>query len=62
MLSIVALPLIFNTTREGLQAIPTRVREAAWAVGKTSARPIRRVLLPSSGRKSSPARRSAWAA
>ncbi|MEI6447041.1 MAG: ABC transporter permease subunit [Actinomycetes bacterium] len=46
MLSIVALPLIIGSTREGLQSIPAHVREAAWAVGKTKWATIRRVLLP----------------
>jgi phosphate transport system permease protein len=46
LLSIVALPLIIANTREGLQAIPAQVREAAWAVGKTKWATIRRVLLP----------------
>lgn len=46
MLSVVALPLIIASTREGLQSIPSHVREAAWAVGKTKWATIRRVLLP----------------
>jgi phosphate transport system permease protein len=47
MLSLVALPLIVGSTREGLQAIPTHIREASLAVGKTRFATIRRVLLPS---------------
>ncbi len=47
MLSFVALPLIVTATREGLQAIPSHVREASYAVGKTKAATIRRILLPS---------------
>jgi phosphate transport system permease protein len=46
MLSLIALPLVVATTREGLQAIPAHVREAAYAVGKTRTATIRRVLLP----------------
>jgi phosphate transport system permease protein len=47
MLSVVALPLIVASTREGLQAIPQHVREASFAVGKTKAATTRRILLPS---------------
>jgi phosphate transport system permease protein len=47
MLSFVALPLVVASTREGLQAIPSHVREASYAVGKTKAATIRRILLPS---------------
>jgi phosphate transport system permease protein len=47
MLSLVALPLIVGSTREGLQAIPAHLREASLAVGKTRFATIRRVLLPS---------------
>ena len=32
--------------REGLQAIPSHVREASYAVGKTNIATTRRVLLP----------------
>jgi phosphate transport system permease protein len=46
MLSLVSLPLIVGSTREGLQAIPTHIREASLAVGKTRFATIRRVLLP----------------
>jgi phosphate transport system permease protein len=46
MLSLVALPLIVGSTREGLQAIPGHIREASLAVGKTRFATIRRVLLP----------------
>ena len=34
------------STREGLQAIPSHVREASYAVGKTKIATTRRVLLP----------------
>ena len=46
MLSLVALPLVVSTVREGLQAIPMHVREASYAVGKTKIATTRRVLLP----------------
>jgi phosphate transport system permease protein len=46
MLSLVALPLVTASVREGLQAIPNHVREASYAVGKTRIATIRRVLLP----------------
>jgi phosphate transport system permease protein len=48
MLSLVALPLIVASTREGLNAIPRHVREASYAVGKTKAATTRRILLPAS--------------
>jgi len=47
MMSLIALPMVFAATREGLQAIPAHVREASYALGKTKAATIRRVLLPS---------------
>jgi phosphate transport system permease protein len=47
MLSLVALPLVVSSTREGLQSIPGHVREASYAVGKSKTATIRRVLLPS---------------
>jgi phosphate transport system permease protein len=46
MLSLVALPLVVSTVREGLQAIPGHVREASYGVGKTKIATTRRVLLP----------------
>jgi phosphate transport system permease protein len=46
MLSIVALPLVVASTREGLNAIPQHVREASYAVGKTKIATTRRILLP----------------
>jgi phosphate transport system permease protein len=46
MLSLVALPLVVATVREGLQSIPGHVREASYAVGKTKIATTRRVLLP----------------
>jgi phosphate transport system permease protein len=47
MMSLIALPPLFTATRDGLQAIPTHMREAAFALGKTRIATIRRVLLPS---------------
>lgn len=46
MMSLIALPMVFGATREGLQQIPGHVREASYALGKTRAATIRRVLLP----------------
>jgi phosphate transport system permease protein len=46
MMSLIALPLIVGATREALQAIPGHVREASYALGKSKAATIRRVLLP----------------
>jgi phosphate transport system permease protein len=46
MLSLVALPLVVSTVREGLQSIPGHVREASYGVGKTKIATTRRVLLP----------------
>ncbi len=47
MMSFIALPLVFSATREGLQQVPTHVREASYGLGKTKIATIRRVLLPS---------------
>lgn len=46
MMSLIALPLIVGSTREALNSIPGHVREASYALGKTKAATIRRVLLP----------------
>jgi phosphate transport system permease protein len=46
-MSLIALPPLFTATREGLQAVPAHMREAAFALGKTRIATIRRVLLPS---------------
>ena len=46
MLSLVALPLVVGSVREGLQAIPRHIREASYAVGKTKIATTRRILLP----------------
>jgi phosphate transport system permease protein len=47
LLSLLALPLVFGATRESLTQLPPRLREASFALGKTRATTIRRVLLPS---------------
>jgi phosphate transport system permease protein len=46
-MSLIALPPLFAATRDGLQAVPAHMREAAYALGKTRIATIRRVLLPS---------------
>jgi phosphate transport system permease protein len=50
MMSLIALPLVFGATREALNSIPAHLREASYALGKTRAATIRRVLLPMSRR------------
>ncbi len=46
MMSLIALPLVVGATREALQSIPSHIREASYALGKTKAATIRRILLP----------------
>ena len=46
MMSLIALPLVVGATREALQSIPGHIREASYALGKTKAATIRRVLIP----------------
>ena len=46
MMSLLALPLTYTATRNGLRAIPRQQREASYALGKTRIATIRRVLLP----------------
>ncbi len=46
MMSLIALPSVFGTTREGLMALPTHLREGSWALGKTKICTIRTILLP----------------
>lgn len=46
MMSLIALPLVVTATREALAQVPGHVREASYALGKTKATTIRRVLLP----------------
>lgn len=50
MMALLALPLVVGATREALAAIPSHVREASYALGKTKAATIRRVLLPGARR------------
>jgi phosphate transport system permease protein len=47
MMSLLALPPVYAASRDGLQAVPAHMREAAFALGKTRIATIRRVLLPS---------------
>ncbi|MGA9875648.1 MAG: ABC transporter permease subunit [Solirubrobacteraceae bacterium] len=47
MMSLIALPPLYAATRDGLQAVPAHIREAAFALGKTRIATIRRVLIPS---------------
>lgn len=47
IMSLLAIPLIVGSTREGLNQLPAQLREASYALGKTRATTIRRVLLPS---------------
>jgi phosphate transport system permease protein len=46
MMSLIALPLVFSATREGLMSVPSHLREGSWALGKTRICTIRTVLLP----------------
>ena len=46
MMSLLAVPPIYAASRDGLQAVPAHMREAAFALGKTRIATIRRVLLP----------------
>lgn len=46
MMSLLALPLVVGATREGLAQVPSRMREASLALGKTRERTIRHVLIP----------------
>ncbi len=61
MMSVLALPLVVVATREALLQLPARMREASYALGKTRATTIRRVLLPSAARGSPAARCWGWA-
>jgi phosphate transport system permease protein len=47
VMAVLALPLIVGSTRESLQALPARLREGSFALGKTRATTIHHVLLPS---------------
>jgi phosphate transport system permease protein len=46
IMSLIALPLVVGGTREAIMQIPAHVREASYALGKTKATTIRKVLLP----------------
>jgi len=46
IMSLIALPLVVGATREALYSVPSHVREASYALGKSRAATIRRVLLP----------------
>jgi phosphate transport system permease protein len=45
-MSVLALPLVVGSTREAFAQLPDRLREASYALGRTRATTIRRVLLP----------------
>jgi phosphate transport system permease protein len=47
VMAVLALPLIVGATREALLALPSRLREGSFALGKTRATTIRHVVLPS---------------
>jgi phosphate transport system permease protein len=46
VMAVLALPLIVGSTREALSQLPDRLREASYALGRTRATSIRRILLP----------------
>jgi phosphate transport system permease protein len=46
VMSLLALPLVLSSTREGLAQLPDRLREASYGLGKTRVTTIRSVLLP----------------
>jgi phosphate transport system permease protein len=46
VMAVLALPLVVSTTREALTRLPDRLREASYALGRTRATTIRRVLHP----------------
>jgi phosphate transport system permease protein len=47
IMAVLALPLVVGAASEALEQLPQRQREASFALGKTRATTIRRVLLPS---------------
>jgi phosphate transport system permease protein len=47
IMALLAIPLVVASPREGLTQLPAQLREASYALGKTKATTIRRVLLPS---------------
>jgi phosphate transport system permease protein len=46
IMALLALPSVIRSTQEALQQVPRSMREASWALGKTRATTIRRLLLP----------------
>jgi len=46
VMAVLALPLIVGSTREALAQLPDRLREASYALGRTRATGVRRILLP----------------
>lgn len=46
VMAVLALPLVVASTREALTRLPDRLREASFALGRTPATTVRRVLLP----------------
>jgi phosphate transport system permease protein len=48
VMAVLALPLVVASTREALNQLPDRLREASYALGRTRATSIRRILLPAS--------------
>jgi phosphate transport system permease protein len=46
VMAVLALPLIVASTREALTRLPDRLREASFALGRTPATTVRRILLP----------------
>jgi phosphate transport system permease protein len=46
VMSSLALPLVVSAAREALAQLPNHLREASYALGRTRATTIRRVLLP----------------
>jgi phosphate transport system permease protein len=46
VMAVLALPLVVGSAREALMQLPSRTREASYALGKTRATTIRHVLLP----------------
>jgi phosphate transport system permease protein len=47
VMAALAIPLVVASTREGLAQLPDRLREGSYALGKSRATTIHRVLLPS---------------
>ncbi|MGD1056607.1 MAG: ABC transporter permease subunit [Solirubrobacteraceae bacterium] len=46
VMAVLALPLVVVSTREALTRLPDRLREASFALGRTPATTVRRILLP----------------